>query len=403
MHPLMAKQTKKKTPVRSKPVSKPAAKKAKGSAAISPSQAYLGRLGSLRAALSRVGVSHFLVTNPKDVAYLTGFLGGDSYLLVGLGPETRPIMISDFRYQEELDPVRPVCDIFIRPRSMPEAVGHVIGTSRVDRLGVQADHLTIALRDSIANAKGSVGPNRLVEINGVVAKLRAVKDDMEVGLITKAVRIQEEALEKVLKSLKPGISEREVAGRLEAEMKSLGSREPGFQTIVAAGTTGSLPHYRPEGRKLEKGKAVLIDWGAVYEGYHSDMTRVFSLGKWPAKIEEIYKVVLDAHEAAARALAPGKTTQEIDAVARKIIHDAGYALQFGHGLGHGIGHDGHEEPRLSNMLAPTVLEAGNVVTIEPGIYLPGIGGVRLEDDYLVTPTGSKNLCKMPKDLKWAKR
>lgn len=395
----MAKKTKKKPPVRSKA---PQAKTKGKAAPPSPTQAYLGRLASLRAALGRVGVSHFLVTNPKDVAYLTGFLGGDSYLLVGLAPETRPIMISDFRYQEELEPVRPICDLFIRPRSMPEAVGHVIGTSRVDRLGVQADHMTIAMRDSIANAKGSVGPNRLVEINGVVAKLRAVKDELEVGLITKAVRIQEAALEAVRKWIKPGVTERELAGRLEAEMKSLGSREPGFQTIVAAGAAGSLPHYRPEGRKLEKGKPVLIDWGAVYEGYHSDMTRVFSLGKWAPKIEEIYRIVLEAHEAAAAALAPGKTTTEIDAVARKVIHDAGYGLQFGHGLGHGIGHDGHEDPRLSHMLPPAPLEAGNVVTIEPGIYLPGIGGVRIEDDYLVTPTGAKNLCKLPKDLKWAK-
>lgn len=395
----MAKQTKKKVSARSKAAPRKPGAKAPG---VSPVQAYLGRLSRLRAALGRVGVSHFLVTNPKDVAYLTGFLGGDSFLLIALAGESKPLMISDFRYQEELDPVRPICDLFIRPKSMPEAVGHVIGAAHVDRLGVQADHLTIAMRDSIANARGSVGPNRLVEITGVVAKLRAVKDEMEVGLITKAVRIQEQALQAVMKSIKPGVTERELAGRLEAEMKALGSREPGFQTIVAAGPTGSLPHYRPEARKLEKGKTVLIDWGAVYGGYHSDMTRVVSLGKWPAKIEEIYKIVLEAHTAAARALAPGKTTQEIDGVARKIISDAGYGLQYGHGLGHGIGMNGHEDPFLSHMLAPIPLEAGHVVTIEPGIYLPGIGGVRIEDDYLVTPTGSKNLCTLPKDLAWGK-
>jgi Xaa-Pro aminopeptidase/Xaa-Pro dipeptidase len=400
----MAKKTTKKTAAaRSKgPAPKPAAKARPKPPGVSPTQAYLGRLANLRAALGRVGVSHFLVTNPKDVAYLTGFLGGDSFLLVALVGEAKPLMISDFRYQEELEPVRPVCDIFIRPKSMPEAVGHVLGAAHVDRLGVQADHLTIAMRDSIGNARGSVGPNRLVEITGVVAKLRAVKDEMEVGLITKAVRIQEQALQAVMKSIKPGVTERELAGRLEAEMKALGSREPGFQTIVAAGATGSLPHYRPEARKLEKGKSVLIDWGAVYQGYHSDMTRVLSLGKWPAKIEEIYKIVLEAHTAAAKALAPGKTTQEIDAVARKIISDAGYGLQYGHGLGHGIGMNGHEDPFLSHMLAPMPLEAGHVVTIEPGIYLPGIGGVRIEDDYLVTPTGARNLCTLPKDLGWAK-
>lgn len=380
-----------------------AGKRAGASRASSPAQAYLGRVASLRSALGRVGVSHFLVTNPKDVAYLTGFLGGDSYLLVPVAPESRPVLISDFRYQEELDPVRPVADLFIRPKSMSEAVGHVVGVSHVDRLGVQADHLTITLRDSIGNARGSVGANRLVELTGIIAKLRAVKDELEVSLITKAARLQEAAFEAVLPTIKPGVTEREIAARLEAEMKSRGSREVGFQTIVAAGTTGSLPHYRPGNRKVEKGKTVLIDWGAVYEGYHADMTRVISIGKWPAKIEEIYSIALEAHRAAAAALAPGKTTQEIDAIARKIITDAGYGLQFGHGLGHGLGLDGHEDPRLTNMLAPAVLEAGNVVTIEPGIYLPGIGGVRIEDDYLITPTGSKNLCRLPKDLKWAKR
>lgn len=403
----MAKKTTKKAVTRSgaKAVvkKKAAPKRQAGAPSVSPGQAYLGRLANLRAALGRVGVSHFLVTNPIDVGYLTGFLGGDSYLLVNVNGDARPVMISDFRYQEELDPVRPIADIFIRPKAMTEAVGHVVGSAHVDRLGVQADHLTIAMRDAIGNARGSVGTNRLVELTGVVAKLRGVKDEMEVGLITKAARIQEAALEAVFKFLKPGVTEREIAGRLEAEMKMRGSREPGFQSIVAAGATGSLPHYRPEGRKLEKGKTVLIDWGAVYQGYHSDMTRVFSLGKWPSKMEEIYRIVLDAHEAAAAALAPGKTTQEIDGVARKIISDAGYALQYGHGLGHGIGMNGHEEPFLSHMLAPVILEAGNVVTIEPGIYLPGIGGVRLEDDYLVTASGSKNLCRMPRDLKWAKR
>ena len=197
------------------------------------------------------------------------------------------------------------------------------------------------------------------------------------------------------------MTEAEVAARLEAEMKVRGSSEPGFQTIVAAGTNGSLPHYRPKQKKLAAGKTVLIDWGAVYAGYHADMTRVFALGSWPAKLAEIYDIVLEAQLAAAEALAPGKSTAEIDGVARKIITKAGYAECFGPGLGHGLGLNGHEEPRLTNMLAPTRLEAGMVVTIEPGIYLPGVGGVRIEDDYVVTAKGATNLCSMKKTREWA--
>jgi Xaa-Pro aminopeptidase len=204
----------------------------------------------------------------------------------------------------------------------------------------------------------------------------------------------------VIPSIKVGRTESDVAADIEAEMKRRGSSEPGFQSIVAAGPVSSLPHYRPQSRKITAGKPLLIDWGAVYQGYHSDMTRTFTMGKWPAKIAEIYKVVLEAQLMAAEALAPGKTTVEIDAIARKHIAKAGYAEFFGHGLGHGLGLNGHEEPRLTNMLAPSKLEVGMVVTIEPGIYLPGEGGVRIEDDYAITERGAVNLCTMKKTLEW---
>jgi Xaa-Pro aminopeptidase len=184
-------------------------------------------------------------------------------------------------------------------------------------------------------------------------------------------------------------------------MKSRGSTEPGFTTIIASGTNGSLPHYRAGPAKIAKNKPILIDWGAVYQGYHGDMTRVVCLGKWPKKIAEIYQIVLDAQQMAAAALAPGKSTREIDAIARDHIARHGYAEHFGHGLGHGMGMKGHEDPRLSHLTPNLTLQPGNVVTVEPGIYLPGIGGVRIEDDYVITDTGSKNLCTLPKDITWA--
>lgn len=365
---------------------------------VSPHQ---GRLKRLAGMLTPEKLDFLMVTNPLDVAYLTGFLGGDSYLLVA-GDRSKPILISDFRYQEELQPHAHLVQIVIRKRSMSEAVIDELARHKVGRLGIQADHMTVGELNNLTAAIRKVAvKTTLAPVSGLVGKMRAIKDETEIKLIRKAAKIQEKALEEIIRKIKPGKTELEVAGRLEAEMKSLGSREPGFQSIVAAGANGSLPHYRPQDVKIRKNEALLIDWGAVYQGYHSDMTRVFALGKWPKKIKEIYSIVLDAQEAAAAALAPGKSTTDIDAIARNHIKKAGYGDYFGHGLGHGIGFNGHEEPRLTNMLAGSILQPGHVVTVEPGIYLPGIGGVRIEDDYVITDKGAENLCSLPKDLDWA--
>lgn len=388
---------------------------------------FADRLGRLGDSIAQADLSALLVTNPKDVGYLTGFLGGDSYLVVpaeAWRSSQKPVLISDFRYQEELEPVREagLAEIVIRARSMIESVAEVLGPapkkgssdaapSKLEaapgpvrpwggdqRIGIQAETMPVAERAAIARR---VGVKRLVDTTGLISALRVIKDESEIALIRKAVRIQEAALKAVLPTIKPGQTETEIAARLEMEMKSRGSSEPGFESIVAAGANGSLPHYRPKNKKTAKGAPLLIDWGAVYMGYHSDMTRTFALGKWPKKVEEIFKVVLEAHDAAAEALAPGKSTKEIDAVARGIIEKAGYAEFFGHGLGHGIGLNAHEDPRLTNMISGQPLREGMVVTIEPGIYLPGIGGVRIEDDYVVTADGSENLCSLPRTLEWS--
>lgn len=408
-------------------MSRQTAGKSRGSAASTPNKRaadspFRSRIGRLGEAIANADLSALIVSNPKDVAYLTGFLGGDSYLIVpaeAWRSSHTPVLVSDFRYAEELAPVSGsgLAEVVIRSRSMVEAVSELLGPASAknassngtashhaarfgpnDRFGIQAEQMPVAERAAFARR---VGPKRLADTTGLVSSLRAVKDEHEIELIRKAVKIQEAALKALLPTLKAGQSELEIAARLEMEMKSRGSSEPGFESIVAAGANGSLPHYRPQGKKLSKGSPLLIDWGAVYKGYHGDMTRVVTLGKWPKKIEEIYQIVLEAHEKSAAALVAGKTGREIDAVARKVIVEAGYGDQFGHGLGHGIGFNAHEEPRLSNMATASPLRAGMVVTIEPGIYLPGVGGVRIEDDYVVTETGSKNLCSLPKSLSWA--
>lgn len=366
------------------------------------------RLAKLSGAIAELELAAILITNAKDVGYLTGFMGGDSYLLVFAGSSASgkasrpPVLISDFRYQEELKPVEALAQVWIRAGSMLDAVQEVVGGSselgEAGKLAIQAEHMSVAEKAAIGR---KVGPKRLVDSSGLVGSQRLIKDDAEIALIRKAAKIQEQSLQAVIPEIKPGVTEAEVAARIEGEMKRRGSSEPGFQTIVAAGANASLPHYRPQQQKLAKNKPVLVDWGAVYQGYHSDMTRVFALDKWPEKIAEIYAIVLEAQLAAAAALAPGKSTKEIDAVARKIIAKAGYAECFGHGLGHGLGLAGHEDPRLTNMLTARTLEAGMVVTIEPGVYLPGVGGVRIEDDYVITQHGAENLCTMKKTMEWA--
>ncbi len=359
---------------------------------------YKDRLARLRALALKHTVSHTLITNPLDVGYLTGFLGGDSYLVVSPNSAT---IITDFRYIEELEPVKPIANIFMRKGSMPAAVAEVFTSTKVDRCGFQADHVTVAHQAEIAKALGKGPQNRLVATTGLVNQMRVIKDDFEIALIQKAVKIQEEALKATLPQIKVGLSELEVAAILESEMKSRGSSKPGFESIVAAKANGSLPHYRPSDKvKVTKGQPLLIDWGSTYHGYQGDMTRTFAMETWPKKIKEIYEIVREAQQMAADALAPGKTTHEIDAIARDHITKAGYGEQFGHGLGHGLGLS-KEPPFLNPLYPPEPLQVGHVCTIEPGIYLPGVGGVRIEDQYVITEKGAKNFCSLPKDVAWS--
>jgi Xaa-Pro aminopeptidase len=358
------------------------------------------RLKRVRSRIGKIGAEALLVTNPLDVAYLSGFLGGDSFMIVPAGA-AKPAILSDFRYEEELEPAKGIARIVIRRTGMERAVAEELRAMKVKRLAVQGEHLSVS---DFEGYRASLKGVRVVPSTGIIAHLRIVKDESEINLMRSAIRIQEKALETILPSLSKGKgagqSEEEIAARLEAQMKSRGSSKCWFESIVAAGANGSLPHYRPGPAKVKNNSTLLIDWGATYRGYGGDMTRTFGIGKWPAKMREIYQIVLDAQEMAAAALAPGKRAHEIDAIARKHITEHGYGEQFGHGLGHGLGLS-KEPPYLNPMQPDMVLEPGHVVTVEPGIYLPGVGGVRIEDLYVIRAKGAENLCSMPKDLKWA--
>lgn len=346
-------------------------------------------------------LDHLLITNPVDVGYLTGFMGGDSYLMLGPTVGHRhAAIISDGRYEEELAPQRELADIVIRTKSLAATGADFVLNRYVQRCGVQSEHLTLAEHQAMAGAMGVERSRKLVPSRGLVSQLREVKDAYEIEVMQTATTIQEQALLAVLPTIRAGQSEMEIAATLEMEMKKRGSSRCWFDSIVGAKSNGALPHYRPGFETVAAGQPLLIDWGSTYLGYGGDMTRTFSMGTWSPKMREIYGIVRDAQEKAAAALAPGRRAHEIDRIARDHIERAGYGKEFNHGLGHGLGMS--KEPPYLNPLWPDMeLVPGHVVTVEPGIYLPGIGGVRIEDLYVITETGARNFCSLPKTLEWS--
>lgn len=359
--------------------------------------AWKDRISAARRAITKQGIDALIVSDPHDVGYLTGFLGGDSWLIIPSG-RAKPILISDSRYEEDVEPLKTLCTIQMRQGAMTTALVEITKDTNLRVLGVQAEHTSLVTRDALAKA---LGAKNVKPLSGVIAQLRAIKDKGEISLLRKALKIQQDALVATMPTIKPGQSELEICARLEFEMKSRGSSDPSFASIVAAKANSSKPHATPGSTKAAANKPLLIDWGATWRGYHGDMCRTFCLGRWPKKIAEIYEIVREAHEAAAAAIAPGVTNHEVDAIARTIISKAGFGDRFGHGLGHGVGLDVHEAPGLGPRGPVVRLQPGHVVTVEPGIYLPGLGGVRIEDIYAVTPKGRSNLSSLPRDLAWS--
>lgn len=331
----------------------------------------------------------FLVTAPQDVGYLSGFTGEDSYLLLS---RRWCVLITDGRYTEQ---ARIDCkDIEIHTRTGPitKAITETLRGRNVRRVVIQGEHVTLAMHERLT---GAVGRKKLIPLSSITASLRVVKDSNEIRSIRKAIRIAEAAFGGLIGGGMVGRSEQQIAAELDYRMRELGADGTAFETIVAAGANGSRPHHRPGGRKVKRDEAVLFDWGAKAGGYCSDLTRVVFAGKISPKIAELYEVVLSAQQAGIRAIRPGVQCSSPDTAARKVIEQAGYGERFTHGTGHGIGRDIHESPVLGRTNKMR-LKAGMVVTVEPGIYLPGIGGVRIEDDILVTPRGRERLGSLPR-------
>lgn len=355
------------------------------------------RQRALRKVMKNGGYDGMLVTNPPDIRYLTGYLGHDAYLLM----TSRSVFVfSDFRYEEDLEPYKKWAKVVMRKLSLAYDAGTAANDLGLKRVALQAEHLRVPERAAIAKA---IGKSKVGDTTGFLADLRTIKDAAEVCVIRKAVKIAQDALVSTIKTLKSGQTERVICARLEYEMKMAGAEEAGFPPIIAAQANGSRPHYSPSEKvKLRRGQPLLVDWGARVDGYTSDLTRTFGFGGMPAKVREIYGIVLESQLAAIAEIKPGVELRAVDKAARSVIAKAGYGDRFGHGLGHGIGLDVHEAPGMSfRSKKGAVLEAGMIVTVEPGIYLPGIGGVRIEDDVLVTEGGRSVLSNYPKTLKSA--
>jgi len=243
-------------------------------------------------------------------------------------------------------------------------------------------------------------PPELIGLENVMQNIRKVKDDHEIDLIRKSVALAEEAFDAIRDQIKPGQTENYLAGLITFELRSRGASNVSFPPIVATGTNSALPHYRPSDDKteIEKDQPCLIDWGAILNGYCSDLTRTFMVGHVSHRIRDVYKLVYESQLAAINFLRPGVTTMQADRVARDVIEKGGYGAEFGHGLGHGLGREIHELPSMRKTGGEEELRPGMVVTVEPGIYIPGVGGVRIEDDVLITHSGCEVLSSLDKTL-----
>lgn len=343
-------------------------------------------------ALREHKISHFLITCPHNVAYLTGFKGDDSYLFVS---EDTLTIWSDPRYDEQIREECPDLAMELRgpTESLVEAFGRFAAKNIKSTLHVEPTSTSFAQWSKLTEIATS---STLVPVAGIVERLRERKDAYEILAIERAIDLAQRSFLATVAMMTPDTTEKNIADSLETNIRHVGGAGSAFKPIVGVGPRAALPHGRPSAKKLSEDSFVLIDWGAKEEMYLSDITRIVLTGNPSAKLRKVYQVVLEAQKAAINAIRPGVLMSDVDSIARKIIEQAGFGKKFTHSLGHGFGLQIHETVRLAqNQNRP--LEADMVVTVEPGIYLPGSLGVRIEDDILVTKTGNRVLTSLPKE------
>ena len=358
---------------------------------------YPPRRAAARTLLHEVapGLDALLVTDLVNVRYLTGFTGSNAALLLHVDGDDASRFCTDGRYRTQAAHEVPDLPLLVE-RGSARALAAAASDHRVQALGFESDQVTVDARDELAEAAAGVVLHRAP---GLVQRLRTVKDEAEVTALRAACAAADAALAGLLADggLRPGRTEREVALDLENRMRDHGATGPAFETIVAAGPNSAVPHHRPDATVLRRGDLVTMDFGALVDGYHSDMTRTVVLGPAASWQRELYALVGAAQEAGRAALAPGTKVSDVDAAARSVVDRAGRGEQFVHPLGHGVGLQIHEAPLLAATTAG-MLAAGMAVTVEPGVYLEGRGGVRTEDIVLVRDGGPQLLTTSPREL-----
>ncbi|NLD34667.1 MAG: aminopeptidase P family protein [Clostridiales bacterium] len=333
-----------------------------------------------------------LIHKPSNIFYLSGFTG-EGLLVIAQGLRA---IVTDFRYTEQAQQQAPGW----QAHNISTQLNHIrlaaklLAEQGVGAIRFEDDHVTVKSYAAMESAFDGIPMAPLAQLP---EKLRTIKDEQELALIEKACSISCQAFDYILGYIKPGLTEKQIRLALDYQMLTLGAETIAFDTIVASGPNGSLPHAIPGDRQVQRGDLITLDFGAKYGRYCADMTRTVALGEPGDKLRHIYDTVLEAQMLCQDALAPGKDCRAIDRMARDVIAREGYGEYFGHGLGHAVGIDIHEEPRLSQT-ATAQLAPGMVMTVEPGIYLPGIGGVRIENSCAITQTGARSLVSAPREL-----
>lgn len=350
------------------------------------------RIDELRSKFDNKGIDAFLVRKLPNVRYLSGFSGSAGTLLI---TRSKNFFISDFRYKtQSATEVDKGFEIIIYVQNSLNFLKGIIQENGLKKIGFEADFVTFAEANLL---KRDFPEAEFVPMENTVESITVKKNAAEIELTRKAVDITDKVFLELLNIIKPGITERQVAAHISFYHKMFGADGDSFDAIVAAGERSAFPHARPTDRMINQGELVKLDFGCTCSGMKSDMTRTIAIGKIPDECTKIYEIVREAQKRALESVKAGMHARAVDAVARDFIKENGFGNNFGHGLGHGLGYDIHEKPAL-NERAEYVLEENNIITIEPGIYVEGLGGVRIEDDVIVTKEGCEILNKSPKEL-----
>ncbi|MDO4432576.1 MAG: Xaa-Pro peptidase family protein [Aerococcaceae bacterium] len=350
----------------------------------------MSRIQNVRTKLQQHGLDALIVTDLYNLRYLANFTGSTGVAVIS---QHDAVFITDFRYTEQAANQATGYTIRQNKQEIFAEVNDYLNEKNLKKVAIEADEMTVATYLHIKQFFTA----EIVETRGFVEEIRQIKTPEEIAIIQESCDLADDAFAYILTYIKVGMTEIQVANELERYLKSKGASAMSFDTIVASGVRSAMPHGVATDKVIEDGDLITLDFGCYYKGYSSDMTRTFAIGSVNPKLEEIYHIVLEAHELVNQQAKPGMTGKEVDAIARDYIKQKGYGDYFGHGLGHGLGLNVHELPGV-NGRNEQPLQENMVITNEPGIYIEGLGGVRIEDDLLVTATGVKSFNRSPKNL-----